>query len=183
MNVPKFEETLFVAVDLQERLIPSMYNPDDVTARAAVLLKGAAELGVRGIATEQYPKGLGNTIPAIAETFVPENTSVVAKTSFSVFGEENFRAELEKKYPRTIVFCGVEAHVCVLSSIFDALAAGFNVVVAADAVSSRKESEKLLALESARQAGAWVLSTETILFMLLQNSLNPAFKAVSKLIK
>jgi nicotinamidase-related amidase len=77
----------------------------------------------------------------------------------------------------------VETHVCVLSSVFDALEAGYPVIIAADAVSSRKESEKLLALETARQAGAWILSTETILFMMLKNSLHPSFKAVSKLIK
>ena len=71
----------------------------------------------------------------------------------------------------------------IAKSVFDALEAGYPVIIAADAVSSRKESEKLLALETARQAGAWVLSTESILFALLKNSLNPAFKAVSKLIK
>ena len=183
MKFPTVENAALVMIDMQQKLLPAMNDPQVVLERCGMLLNAADTLKLDVLVTEQYPKGLGNTIPAIAETFVPENTSVVAKTSFSVFGEENFRAELEKKYPRTIVFCGVEAHVCVLSSIFDALAAGFNVVVAADAVSSRKESEKLLALESARQAGAWVLSTETILFMLLQNSLNPAFKAVSKLIK
>jgi nicotinamidase-related amidase len=82
-----------------------------------------------------------------------------------------------------LIFCGVETHVCVLHSVFNALEAGYNVIIAADAVSSRKESEKILALESARQAGAWVLSTESILFTLLKSSQHPAFKAVSKLIK
>ena len=85
--------------------------------------------------------------------------------------------------PHSLIFCGMETHVCVLHSVFDALEAGYPVIIAADAVSSRKESEKLLALETARQAGAWVLSTESILFALLKNSLNPAFKAVSKLIR
>ena len=183
MNLPNCFDPAIIAVDLQERLIPSMYNPDEVTSRAAVLLRGAADLGVHVIATEQYPKGLGNTIPAIAETFAPEKSSVIAKTSFSVFGEELFRDELKKVRPHSLIFCGVETHVCVLQSVFEALEAGYPVIVAADAVSSRKESEKLLALESVRQAGGWVLSTESILFTLLKNSLHPSFKAVSKLIK
>lgn len=183
MNLPNCFDPVIVTVDIQERLAPSVYNPDEIVARASVLLRGAAELGVRVIATEQYPKGLGNTIPAIAETFVPEKSCVVAKTSFSVFGEEKFQEALSQMRPHSLIFCGMETHVCVLHSVFDALEAGYPVIIAADAVSSRKESEKLLALETARQAGAWVLSTESILFALLKNSLNPAFKAVSKLIK
>ena len=70
MNLPNCFDPVIVTVDIQERLVPSVYNPDEIVARASVLLRGAAELGVRVIATEQYPKGLGNTIPAIAETFV-----------------------------------------------------------------------------------------------------------------
>ena len=183
MNLPNAADPVIIAVDLQERLMPSVYNTDEVTARAKVLLAGAAVIGVPVIATEQYPKGLGNTIPAIAETFVPEKSCVVAKTSFSVFGEEKFQEALSQMRPHSLIFCGMETHVCVLHSVFDALEAGYPVIIAADAVSSRKESEKLLALETARQAGAWVLSTESILFALLKNSLNPAFKAVSKLIR
>lgn len=183
MNLPNCFDPVLITVDLQERLVPTMYNSEEVVARASVLLRGAAELGVPVIATEQYPKGLGNTIPSVAELFVPEKTTVVAKTSFSVFGEELFREELTRRHPHSLIFCGIETHVCVLHSVFDALESGYPVIVAADAVSSRKEPEKLLALESARQAGAWILSTESILFMLLKNSLHPSFKAVSKLIR
>lgn len=183
MNLPNAANPVIIAVDLQERLMPTMYNTEEITARAKVLLSGAAEIGVPVIATEQYPQGLGSTIPEIAETFVPEKSSVIAKTSFSVFGEEAFCNALRERHPSTLIFCGVETHVCILHSVFNALEAGYNVIIAADAVSSRKEAEKLLALESARQAGAWVLSTESILFSLLKNSRHPAFKAVSKLIK
>ena len=183
MFLPNLYDPAIITVDLQERLIPAMFNPAEVTARAAVLLKGAAEIGVRVIATEQYPKGLGNTVPEIAETFVPGNSAVIEKNAFSVFGEENFRNELLKNRPHSLIFCGVESHVCVLQSVFNAIEEGYPVIVAADAVSSRKESDKVLALEAARQAGAWVLSTESILFMLLKDSKNPAFKAVSKLIR
>ena len=183
MNLPNVYDPAIITVDLQERLVPAMFNPEEVTARASVLLRGAAEMGVRIIATEQYPKGLGNTLPVIAEAFTPGKSAVIEKNAFSVFGEEKFRAELAVNRPHSLIFCGVESHVCVLQSIFDAIEEGFPVIVAADAVSSRKESDKILALEAARQAGAWVLSTESILFMLLKDSKHPAFKAVSKLIK
>ena len=171
-----------IAVDLQEKLVPAMCETEKFLPRAKILLQGAKELGLRVIATEQYPKGLGPTLPEIAELF-PAGTVAAAKTSFSVFGEPAFRGELEKCRPHSLIFCGIEAHVCVLQSVFDALEAGFPVTVAADAVSSRKSADVVLALEAARQAGAWILSTESILFMLLKNSLHPAFKPVSKLIR
>lgn len=182
MNLPIIKDPAVIAIDLQEKLVPSVTDGEKTVARAKVLLQGAAELDVRVIATEQYPKGLGNTIPEISETFAP-GTPVIAKTSFSVFGEEQFRTELLRSRPHSLIFCGIESHVCVLSSIFDAIEEGFPVIVAADAVSSRKSCEVTLALETIRQAGGWVLSTETILFMLLKNSLDPHFKAISKLIK
>ena len=74
-------------------------------------------------------------------------------------------------------------NVCLLQSVLDARSRGYEVIVTADAVGSRKECEKLWALEAVKAAGAWVLSSEAVLFMLLRDSKNPAFKAVSGLIK
>ena len=182
MNLPVIQDPLLVSVDLQERLLPAVHGREELTARVGILLQGAAALGVRMIATEQYPRGLGSTLPELAALFAP-GTPAVAKTSFSVFGESAFRGELAKCRPHALIFCGVEAHVCVLQSIFDAIEEGFPVIVAADAVSSRKSADVAPALEAARQAGAWVLGTESILFMLLKDSRNPAFKTVSRLIK
>ena len=182
MNLPVIQDPLLVMVDMQERLVPAMTGGEELVARVKILLQGAVELKVPVIATEQYPKGLGPTLPGISELF-PEGTPVPAKTSFSVFGEPEFRTALGRRRPHTLIFCGIETHVCVLQSVFDAIEEGFPVILAADAVSSRKSSDVALALEAARQAGSWVLSTESILFLLLKNSLNPSFKAVSKLIK
>ena len=182
MNLPVIQDPLLVTVDMQERLVPAMTGAEELVPRVKILLQGAAELKIPVIATEQYPKGLGPTLPEISELF-PEGTVVPAKTSFSVFGEPEFRVALGRRRPRSLIFCGIETHVCVLQSVFDAIEQGFPVILAADAVSSRKGSDVALALEAARQAGAWVLSTESILFLLLKNSLHPSFKAVSKLIK
>ena len=182
MNLPVIQDPCLVTVDMQERLVPAMTGAEELVARVKILLRGAAELKISVIATEQYPKGLGPTLPEIAELF-PEGTPVSAKTSFSVFGEPEFQRALGRHRPHSLIFCGIETHVCVLQSLFDAIEEGFPVILAADAVSSRKSSDVCLALEAARQAGAWVLSTESILFLLLKNSLHPSFKAVSKLIK
>ena len=94
-----------------------------------------------------------------------------------------FRTSLAAKSRKTLVFCGIESHVCVLQSVLDALERGFKVCLAADAVTSRKQSDRELALEAARAAGALVASSEALLFMMLRDAKNPAFKAVSKLVR
>jgi len=146
------------------------------------LLAGAAELKLDAIVTEQYPKGLGATLPRFAER-LPENTPVIAKTGFSVFEEPAFRTALAARSRKTLVFCGIESHVCVLQSVLDAIARGYKVCLAADAVTSRKTADRELALQAARAAGALVVSSEALLFMMLRDAKNPAFKAVSKLVR
>jgi len=175
-------ETALIVIDMQERLAPAMSDFEPCADRVAMLLAGARELGLDAIVTEQYPKGLGPTLPRFAE-LLPENTPIVAKTGFSVFEEPAFRTVLAARTRRNLVFCGIESHVCVLQSVLDALDRGFRVFLAADAVTSRKNSDRELALQAARAAGATVVSSEALLFMMLRDAKNPAFKAVSKLVR
>ena len=175
-------ETALVVIDLQERLAPAMSDFEPCANRAELLLAGARELGLDTIVTEQYPKGLGATLPRFAE-LLPENTPIIAKTGFSAFEEPAFRTALGAKSRKTLIFCGIESHVCVLQSVLDALERGFAVCLAADAVASRKTSDRDLALQAARAAGATVVSSEALLFMMLRDAKNPAFKAVSKLVR
>ncbi|MBE6389775.1 MAG: isochorismatase family protein [Lentisphaerae bacterium] len=182
MIFPTKDNSLLVMVDLQTKLLPVVVDPEKVIRRAEIMLRGAAEIGVDIIVTEQYPKGLGNTLPELS-TWLPDSAPVVAKSSFSVFGTPEFCTHLLSRKREVLIFIGVETHVCLLQSILDARSKGYEVIVAADAVSSRKESDKQWGLEAARAAGAWILSCEAILFMLLRDSKNPAFKAVSGLIK
>ena len=93
------------------------------------------------------------------------------------------RRGLSARSRRTLVFCGIESHVCVLQSVLDALDRGFEVLLAADAVASRRTADRDLALQAVRAAGATVVSAEAILFMMLRDAKNPALKAVSKLVK
>lgn len=175
-------ETALVVIDVQERLAPAMHDFESCADRIELLLSGAKELRLDTIVTEQYPKGLGATLPRFA-SLLPERTPVVAKTGFSVFAEAAFRTVLGAKSYKTILFCGIESHVCVLQSVLDALERDFRVCLAADAVTSRKPSDRELALDAARAAGATVLSAEALLFMMLGDAKNPAFKAVSKLVR
>ena len=171
-----------VVIDLQERLVPAMSDFEPCAKNAELLINGAGALRLDVIATEQYPKGLGTTLPRFRE-LLPENAPVIAKTGFSVFEEPAFRTALAARSRRTLVFCGIESHVCVLQSVLDALDRGFEVLLAADAVASRRTADRDLALQAVRAAGATVVSAEAILFMMLRDAKNPAFKAVSKLVK
>ena len=182
MKFPTVENAALVMIDMQQKLLPAMNDPQKVLERNVLMLNGANELGLDVIVTEQYPKGLGATVPELSGLF-KENTPVIAKSSFSVFGSNEFCAALASRRREVLIFCGVEAHVCLLQSVFDALEQNFEVIVVADAVNSRKSSDQECALQAMRDRGAAVLSSESVLFMLLRDAGNPAFKAVSKLVK
>ncbi len=182
MKFPEPASTTLLVIDFQEKLIGAMHNIDPVLERARILLSGGAAFGVDVMITEQYPKGLGHTVPQIAE-LLPEGTVPLEKTGFSAFADAGFRGAFAAKPRKSLIVTGIESHVCVLQSVLDALAQGTEVFLAADAVTSRKESDLALALKAARHAGATVLSSEAILFLMLRDAGHPAFKTVSKLIR
>ena len=182
MIFPTVENAMLVAVDLQVKLLPAMSGQERIINRAGVMLRGAAELGLDTVVTEQYPKGLGNTLPELS-SLLPADTPVIEKSSFSVFGASGFCKALSARKREVLIFIGVEAHVCLLQSVLDARARGYEVIVVADAVGSRKEDDRELALSALRAAGAEIYSCETVLFMLLRDSKHPCFKSISGLIK
>ncbi|MBQ7208020.1 MAG: hydrolase [Lentisphaeria bacterium] len=180
--IPSGGSSRLVMIDVQERLVPAMSGFDGTGNRIRLLLNGARELALPVIVTEQYPQGLGGTLPDFSVLLPPE-APVIAKTGFSVFEEPLFVEELKKNKPETLIFCGIESHVCVFQSALDSLEAGYRTVVSADAVTSRKPEDRELALAQMRASGVLVMSSEAILFMLLRTAKHPAFKAVSKLVR
>ena len=182
MSFPRPESSVLVIVDLQERLLPVVAEPDAVVERSRILLEGALALGVDVLVTEQYPKGLGHTVPAIAD-LLSRSAETVEKTGFSAFAEPLFRTKLVATPKKTLIVAGIEAHICVLQTVLDALDDGFDVICVADAVSSRKAENRELALENMRRAGAQVLPVESVLFMLLRDAKSPFFKTISQLIR
>jgi nicotinamidase-related amidase len=126
------EGAVLLLIDLQERLMPVIADHETVVARAVRLAGAAALLDVPVRATEQHPKGLGPTVPPLAG--YPQ--AVMAKTAFSAAGDPGF-AELLPAGVGQIVVAGAEAHVCVLQTVLDLLAAGRRVALAADATGSR----------------------------------------------
>jgi nicotinamidase-related amidase len=165
-------------IDLQAKLVPAVADGEVVLARAVRLAEAARLLDVPIRATEQYPAGLGPTVPELAG--YPAAT--LAKRGFSAVRDPGF-AGLLPDAARQVVVAGCEAHVCVQQTVADLLAAGREVFLAADAVGSRFAEDKRAALERARQHGAQVVTSEMVLFEWLGDSRHPKFRDVQKLLK
>lgn len=170
-----------VVVDIQERLLPAVFERERLVQNALRLIKGAAILHLPVFATEQYPKGVGATAPEIASA-IP-NFAPMEKLAFSCCGAPGFVAALRTNGVNDVMLCGIEAHVCVCQTCLDLLETGFRVFVAADAVSSRTAENHRLGVERMREAGGIIVSTEMVLFELLERSGTEEFKQVLALVK
>ncbi len=182
----KPEDSILVVVDFQEKLVPHIFNGEAVAERAAKLIKGMRALDVPVIATQQYTRGLGSSIPAIAEAMgaaSPEQMDFVEKSSFSCFDCEEFKTRLEASGRRNVIICGVEGHVCVSQTVVDLKAAGYNPVPVIDCISSRTEANLDVAVKRFEHEDAVITCFESILFELCRYSGNDKFKAVSALVK
>jgi len=171
-------------IDVQERLLPAMAEPELTLANCAKLAQAANRLGVPLTISEQYPKGIGASVEALREHI--SGACVMEKMSFSCMGDEALAArlrELEQGGRDQLLICGIEAHVCVLQSALGAKAAGFEVFVAADATSSRAPASKALALSRLLQAGVQIVTTEMAIFEWLAIAGTADFKALMPLVK
>ncbi len=175
------EKTALLIIDVQEKIIGVMRKPERLVSNLLKLVQGIKIMNIPIFFTEQYPKGLGPTIPELKEKL--EKSDAVQKMSFSCFGAGDLFSELRKKDIEQIIVCGIESHVCVQQTVLDLLANGFQVDVAADAVSSRKKFDYEIALQRMRSHGAEITTTESILFELLKVCGTDEFRAVSKLVK
>lgn len=175
-------DSLLLLIDVQEKLWPHIENKDQVLHHCRVLLQGAPKLGIPVLVTEQYPKGLGPTLELLKEV-QPEQATVCEKTSFGCLGDPDLFERIVRTGRSQLVLCGIETHVCVLQTALEALAKDFRVAVIADAVGSRVDSNRQLALDRLRAAGATIVSTEMILFEWMKTAKHSAFKEISALVK
>lgn len=173
--------TLLLVIDVQGKLAELAWRSDTVQKNIRILIEGMKVLDVPIVATEQYPKGLGPTVPSIAELL--GDAPMIEKNSFSCCGEFAFETKLIELHKTDIIVCGIETHVCVYQTVRDLLALGYNVHIVTDAVSSRTEENWKLGVEVCASLGAKRTSTEMVLFQLLQNAGTEQFKAISKLVK
>ena len=171
------ERAALVVVDVQEAFRKAVADFDQVAGVAATLVEGAKAIGIPIIVSEQYPRGLGETMPEVAE-HLPEGSEPIDKLCFSAAEAPGF--DLGGR-DQTLV-CGIETHVCVNQTVLDLLAEGIDTHVAADAVGSRTASNRELGLHKMERAGAVLTSVETALFELLRRSDAAEFKRVQALV-
>ena len=175
------ENSLVIVIDIQERLVAAL-DKDVVVSRVGKLVGAANILEVPVIVSEQYPKGLGHTVPVVAERF-SEGTPIIEKTSFSLLREEGFLDKLKSYNKKQIVICGIETHICVHQTTAELIEAGFEVYVVKDLCASRNKYEFKQGIEAMQANGAKISCLEIILFEWLRGAKHPKFKEVQALIK
>ncbi len=177
--------TALLVVDMQQKLVPAMQDGGaPCVANAARLLQGGHALGLRTLVTEQYPKGLGPTVPELAAHF--GQATVHDKIAFAATGNGPTRGLLalwQSQGVRSVLVCGIEAHICVYQSVRGLAEMGFVVHVVSDACASRTADNHRIAQGLWRRCGAVVTSTEACLFDLLGQAHGDAFKLISRLIR
>lgn len=180
MRITK-ENTVGLVIDIQERLFPVMHKKEKLLNSCKILVQGLGELSIPIIVTQQYTKGLGETIPEI-KSLIP-NFSFIEKRAFSCCDETEVAESLKSMQAKNVLICGIESHVCVLQTAVDLKEAGFNPVVVMDCVSSRSAENLELVKERFRFEGILMTSCESVLFELTRSSANPEFRGISKLVK
>lgn len=187
------DNAVLVLIDFQERIMPAMDGKEALEDAVVRLTKGCRAMEVPILVTQQYSKGLGATISAVdsalTEAFgTVEETSYepAEKTSFSCMGAPEFvnsLSELSDAGRTTVIVAGIEAHVCVQQTVIDLLESGYNVFVASDCVSSRKQEDRRMAKSRMRAEGAVYTTMEAILFELCGGAKEPGFKEISAIVK
>jgi nicotinamidase-related amidase len=177
------ERCALLVIDIQEKLLPPIFQKEQLVRNAQLLIRAAGVLKIPAIVSTQYAKGLGGTVAEVA-SLLPE-TEAIDKNLFSCFGSEVF-CTLLKRLPgqrNTLLLCGMESHICVTQTALAALREGYIVHVASDAVSSRTEWNWKIGLERMRAAGAVISSTEMMIYELMRSSGSAAFKEMLPYLK
>jgi len=177
------DQTVLIVVDIQEKLLPPIFQKEQLVKNAQLLIRLASILNIPAMVTTQYAKGLGGTVPGVA-SLLPD-VQAIDKQMFSCFGSDVFCSML-KRLPgnrTTALLCGMESHICVMQTALGALREGYLVHIATDAISSRTEWNWKMGLERMRAAGAILSTTEMAIYELLRSSGAPEFKEMLKHLK
>ncbi len=177
------DETLLLVIDYQRMLVPHIANHEAVIAAGVRMIRAACVLNVPAIITEQYPKGLGPTVAPIREAFGDRTVETIEKLTFSCCTTEPITTAIARTDRSQILVIGIESHVCVQQTVLDLLTLGYVPFVCADAIGSRRELDRDMAIERMRQAGAVLTTTESATFELLRVAGTPEFKEIIKIVK
>jgi len=181
MDLLNIEDSLLILIDVQEKLVAAIKDTL-IAEKASKLANSAKLLNIPVIVSEQYPKGLGNTVDLV-KLNLPACTKYVEKTSFSLLREEGVKEILDSVNRKQIILCGIETHICVYQTAIDLLNAGYEVTVAKDVCASRNNEEFELGISAMKSAGATISCVEMILFEWLKSAKHPHFKEIQAFIK
>ncbi len=200
----EIQDCCLVVVDVQGKLAQLMVDKEALFKNIQILIQAARILEIPILWCQQVPEALGPTVPEIAallagirgEGVPPSNrgqdardmrverpVEPIDKASFSCCGQEQFNAQLNTLGKEQVLLCGIETHVCIYQTAMDLMEGGLDVTVIADAVSSRTEQNRRIALRRLAAEGAHVSSTEMALFELLKTAKHPHFREIAKLVK
>ena len=175
------EDTIAVFIDYQEKLMPAMHHREEMEDKVCRLAEGLKALGIPHVVTQQYTKGIGETVLTVAAAI--GDFEPIDKTTFSCMSHLDFVNQLEMAEKPNVIVCGIEAHICVQQTVEQLLAEGYNVYVPVDCCSSRSQNDYLWATERMEKSGAVMTTYESILYELLKDSKAEGFKEISKIVK
>jgi nicotinamidase-related amidase len=175
------DKAVLVVIDVQEKLFAVMDGKETLLENTRKLVEGMNVLGIPVLVTEQYPKGLGRTVPEIMRQL--PDAGPIETQSFSCWGAPASADALKKLKRKQVLLAGIETHVCVYQTLSDLLSEGYDVRVLGDCVSSRTAGDKKTALHLIRDIGGYVMSLETALFELLRTAEHESFKEISRIVK
>ena len=176
------KQTLLLVIDIQEAFADHIFEMDRVIERSRILIEAAKLLDLPIIVSQQYPKGLGQTVETIRQA-LGDSADYLDKTAFSCGQDDSLVKAIEATGRKQVLLCGIETHVCVLQTAFDLLALDKRAYLAVDAVSSRNPADSQVALKRMFKAGVVSTTTEAAIMEMTISSKHPAFKAISRLIK
>lgn len=175
------ENTFALIIDIQEKLIPYIADNKQLIESAVKLIEGLKIFDLPILISEQYKKGLGETVKEISSILTP--IASIEKTAFSCCDEPEFTKLAIWTDKKNVIVCGIESHICILQTSIDLINNGYHPIVVADCISSRKLIDKQFAIERLKQEGVTIATCESLLFELCRYSGTEQFKAISKLIK
>lgn len=181
MTILNQENSILFIIDVQDRLLNSIFNLETVQKNSAIMAKAASLLDIPAFITEQYPKGLGATVDGIKNTLT--QAKYYEKTSFNALFDIDLLAELKNTGRKQVILFGIETHICVHQTAASLIENGFEVSVVCDACGSRFSDAFVAGLNSMKDNGAKIKTTEMVLFELLKSAKHPKFKEIQALIK
>ena len=176
------ENTALLVIDIQDAFVKHIHQMDSVIDRSRILIEAATLLELPIIVSQQYPKGLGQTVETLRQV-LPDSAITLDKVTFSCCQDQPLTQAIEKTARQQILICGIETHVCILQTAFDLLALDKQPYLATDAISSRNPTDREIALDRMSQTAIIPTTTETAIMEMTLTSKNKAFKDLSRLIR